>query len=168
MEKNTEYQLPPIFGFSNISWILAYYGYLNEWKMILWSISTQTKSIWDDNQRAFMNFGNKLKRAFYIKDYSQNTFKMLCKNHTLFSDIYIDLKIVTSFLIDIYFKIQNDQEILWHRSKDPYFYLLYINHADKSSEILPALNWKMHKKEFKKFTWFQKRNIYLYINRNLF
>ena len=66
MELNSAVKLQSMFSFSNAIWILPYYGYLDQWKRLMVSISISSKKCWKEHEDAFIYHGGKFNRDFYI------------------------------------------------------------------------------------------------------
>ena len=71
MEQTNSKSLPPIFKLSALCNILAYFGYLHEWKNLLESISMRTNQVWNENRAALMHWGKDYKQETWLIYYDQ-------------------------------------------------------------------------------------------------
>ena len=92
MEQFEPRPLPDIFKFSHISLVLAYYGWLHKWKVLMESLSKDTIKMWKDNLNAFINWGESLK-AHIIIEYNPE------KSEKLISKLEFNFKFVNCFYL---------------------------------------------------------------------
>ena len=168
MEKYSESTVQSVFKFSNISCILKYYGYLDQWKRLLESISSQTRDSWIENKLAFINFGSNYKRSCVVNDKIRNNFKEFWINNDLFEGTYIEIENLLNFLIDICFKIPDNHQIICGRSWDANFYQIHIESIEYEITNLPALKCQEHKPKIKKFRDCEKRKLTQHLNETLY
>ena len=95
MEQFEPRPLPTIFKFSHISWVLAYYGWLHEWKVLMELLSKDTSKIWKDNLNAFINWGENLKAHLRIEYRPE-------KSEKLISNLELNYKFIDCFYVDSY------------------------------------------------------------------
>ena len=157
MEKYFNKQLPKVFKFSNISSILSYYGFLDEWKKLMERLNSQTKVIWENNREAFIYFGEKFKRDVIVNDSIRDNFKQFLLNHILFRSINIGKENSIDYLTNIWCQIQDNLKIIFYQSQDPKYIHFLIHKIDEDFSFDEFFTWKMHWPEFEHFIVFKKR-----------
>ena len=168
MEKYSGSTVQSVFKFSNISCILKYSGYLDQWKRLLESISSQTRDSWIESKLAFINFGSNYKRSCVVNDKIRNNFKEFWMSHDLFEGTYVEIENLLNFLIDICFKIPDNHQIICGRSWDANFYQIQIESIEYEITNLPALKCQEHKPKIKKFRDCEKRKLAEHLNEILY
>ena len=82
----------PIFKFSSLVCILPYFGHLHDWKVIMSTLCSHSRLIWDQNFTMFLNAGRNLKKTVRINE--KNVGRLLIEQN------YDTLKKFIEFEID--------------------------------------------------------------------
>ena len=168
MEMLTRNKLPTILKFSNITGILKYFGYLDEWKWLLEGMNSMTMNVWRENEDAFINYGSKYKREIVIDNDANRTYKKFYGKQDLYENCYFKTQNMIEYLNDIWDNIKDGWEIILHRSRNTNLLQFYIWNKYKASEVLPALMWEIHKQNETIFDINQKRKLIKYLKNNIY
>ena len=148
MERVTPIYLHPVFRFSNATWILSYYGYIDQWKLILTRLNTLTKKLWEEHEIAFMNYGRNLKRDIYIETRAASSIQTLIADKKLFNLMLLERDNSNYKLNSILMSLNSNQELVMHQSSEnTKDIVLYVWENDEASCILPSLECIKHKKK---------------------
>ena len=143
MEKEINWELPPIFKLSLLSWILPYFGYLHMWRRLLTQINKETEEIWEDNTEALVYMGKNFK-----KEKDLHTYRNLKSIRRSFIDLY-SLVISNSELNSLSFmehfsslikKLNKNEVIICDTHKSNiYKYSIWFCKKENIHLILPAV-----------------------------
>ena len=159
MEKYSENKQQQIFKFSNISNILMYYGFLDEWKRLMKRLSSQTRDIWNNNEDAFLNFGYSRRRFLYVDNKIRDNFKEFSENHMLFNNLLIKTNQVIDFINEILCQIQDNQMVIFCQSYLKSRFHLGIINDNINDDTYYGFKCKLHKSKVEYFMEFHKRLI---------
>ena len=79
-----------ILRFSNIALILSYYDYLDQWKKVMKNLSKLVQEQWIDNENAFINFGEQVKRDLYITSKALNRIQWVIQDRHFLNKILLE------------------------------------------------------------------------------
>ena len=168
MEKYSENKQQQIFKFSNISNILMYYGFLDEWKRLMKRLSSQTREIWNNNEDAFLNFGYSKRRELFVDNKIRDNFKEFSENHMLFNYILIDKDQVIDLINEILCQIQDNQMVIFYQSSFTSWFHLGIINDNINDDTYYEFKCKLHKPKVEYFKELRKRLIMYYIKEILY
>ena len=79
-----------IIRFSNIALILSYYDYLDQWKKVMKRLSKLAQEQWMNNENAFINFGEQVKRDLYITSKALNRIQWVIQDRNFLNKILLE------------------------------------------------------------------------------
>ena len=144
MEQFEPRPLPAIFKFSHISWVLAYYGWLHEWKVLMESLSKDTSKLWKDNLNAFFKWGENLKDHIRIEHKPEKSEKLipyLESNYKFIDCFYVDSDWVKWFILNIN-KGWFDDNVIF---VSPYYYFIDGILKEEENKNFDQRNAKLYK-----------------------
>ena len=101
MEQYEPKPLKEIFKFSHILTILAYYGRLLEWKVLMESICNDSRKTWKDNLQAFFKLEENRKRRIVLIKYKPEKSKSLIYNFE-FNSMFIRYYYIDEIWLEIF------------------------------------------------------------------
>ena len=144
MEQFEPKPLPAIFKFSHISWVLAYYGWLHEWKVLMESLSKDTSKLWKDSLNAFFKWGENLKNNIRIEHKPEKSEKLITyieSNYKFIDCFYVDSDWLKWFISNIN-KGWFDDNVIF---VSPYYYFIDGILKEEANKNVDKRNSKLYK-----------------------
>ena len=131
METKKDMKLPAILKFSNLAWVLPYFGRIYRWKWLLQFLNKRTKELWAENLAAFINLGLDMKEEMLIEDESDRIIPYIWKD--IHSQFFWKLLVRSTNVAKILIKILQSLEgnktvILEYYRTIKLFISQYISH----------------------------------------
>ena len=104
-----------LFKFSNISWILSYCSYLDQWRRIMTMLCKFSNKQWMKHEEAFVCFGKEFRRNVYIQDNAASDIQIMVSARQLFNQMLLKRK---------YFKLYLEKNLLTNKARSRIGYAL--------------------------------------------
>ena len=146
MDKIIATKSAKILRFSNIAPILSYYDFLDKWKKVMKRLSKLVQEQWIDNENAFINFGEQVKRNLYMTNIDLNWIQLVIQDRHLRNKILFKRNEFNSYVSEIAMKLKPGQVLNLNLHADDTNYMeLHFAITQESNIFIPSLKWLIHK-----------------------
>ena len=104
-----------LFKFSNISWILSYCSYLDQWRRIMTMLCKFSNMQWMKHEEAFIWYGKEFRRNVYIEDNVASDIQIMVSARQLFNQMLLKRK---------YLKLYLEKNLLMNKARSRIGYAL--------------------------------------------
>ena len=145
MEESNHYKVHNVFRFSNLWWIMSYYGHLHQWKFLKW-LWKETHSVWEQNLNAFIECANWNNLKFKVIFDTRFHMKIKIQDYNLYSIYLKDSSLfTTNNLWQLINNLNDHYCIILYQSNDLYEYRLLSCKKEEMPSFIylsKCLNWK--------------------------
>ena len=168
MDKIIATKSAEILEFSNIALILSYYDYLDQWKKVMKRLCKLAQEQWMNNENAFINFGEQVKRNLYMTSKDSNWIQWVIQDRHLCNKILFKRDKFNSYVSEIAVKLKPGQVLNMNLHADDTNYMeLHFAIIQESNIFIPSLKWLIHKPISKVRTESSMLYVLRYFERNL-